>query len=98
MREKDRKTAEAMTAIRDARRAKWQAKVADAMESFEVTGIEELNEGTTPKTVKVVATGAGEPVTFDAVVRIDTPGEADYYRHGGIMQYVLRSILARDHG
>jgi aconitate hydratase len=63
-------------------------------ETFEVTGIEELNGGTTPKTVTVVATGAGEPVTFDAVVRIDTPGEADYYRHGGIMQYVLRSLLA----
>ncbi|MGV8849965.1 MAG: aconitate hydratase AcnA [Propionibacteriaceae bacterium] len=63
-------------------------------EVFEVTGIEELNAGTTPKTVKVVAKGAGEPVTFDAVVRIDTPGEADYYRHGGIMQYVLRSLLA----
>jgi aconitate hydratase len=58
------------------------------------TGIEELNDGTTPKTVKVVATGAGESITFDAVVRIDTPGEADYYRHGGIMQYVLRSLLA----
>jgi aconitate hydratase len=63
-------------------------------ETFEVTGIEELNNGTTPKTVKVVATGTGEPITFDAVVRIDTPGEADYYRHGGIMQYVLRSLLA----
>ena len=63
-------------------------------ETFEVTGIEELNDGTTPKTVKVVATGAGESITFDAVVRIDTPGEADYYRHGGIMQYVLRSLLA----
>jgi aconitate hydratase len=34
-------------------------------------------------------------VEFDAVVRIDTPGEADYYRHGGIMQYVLRSLLAK---
>jgi len=63
-------------------------------ETFEVTGIEELNAGTTPKTVKVVAEGAGEPITFDAVLRIDTPGEADYYRHGGIMQYVLRSLLA----
>ena len=63
-------------------------------ETFEVTGIEQLNGGATPKTVKVVAQGAGEPITFDAVVRIDTPGEADYYRHGGIMQYVLRSLLA----
>jgi aconitate hydratase len=32
--------------------------------------------------------------TFEAVVRIDTPGEADYYRHGGILQYVLRRMLA----
>ncbi len=62
-------------------------------ETFDVTGIEELNNGA-PQTVTVVAKGQGEPVTFDAVVRIDTPGEADYYRHGGIMQYVLRSLLA----
>jgi aconitate hydratase len=63
-------------------------------ETFEVTGVEALNEGVTPKTVTVVATGAEGPITFDAVLRIDTPGEADYYRHGGIMQYVLRSLLA----
>ncbi len=47
--------------------------------------------GSTPRTVKVKA-GDTE---FDAVVRIDTPGEADYYRHGGIMQYVLRSLLTK---
>jgi aconitate hydratase len=58
-------------------------------ETFSVTGISALNEGGTPKTVRVTA---GE-VTFDAVVRIDTPGEADYYRNGGIMQYVLRNLL-----
>ena len=58
-------------------------------EVFEITGIEALNSGGTPKTVKVSA-GA---ISFDAIVRIDTPGEADYYRHGGIMQYVLRSLL-----
>ncbi len=63
-------------------------------ETFTVTGIEELNAGRTPKTVTVVAIGGSVPVEFDAVVRIDTPGEADYYRHGGIMQYVLRSLLA----
>ncbi len=67
----------------------------DGTETYSVEGITELNEGTTPATVRVTATGAGEPVTFDAVVRIDTPGEADYYRHGGIMQYVLRSLLAK---
>ncbi len=64
-------------------------------EVFDVTGIVALNEGVTPATVRVVATGTGAPIAFDAVVRIDTPGEADYYRHGGIMQYVLRSLLAK---
>jgi aconitate hydratase len=62
-----------------------------------ITGITALNEGSTPKTVKVVATKDGQEssaVTFDAVVRIDTPGEADYYRNGGILQYVLRSLVA----
>ena len=58
-------------------------------EVFEITGIEELNNGQTPKYVTVEA---GEK-SFRALVRIDTPGEADYYRHGGIMQYVLRSLL-----
>ena len=58
-------------------------------ETFTFTGIEELNAGTTPKTVRVQA----DDKVFDAVVRIDTPGEADYYRNGGIMQYVLRSLL-----
>jgi aconitate hydratase A / 2-methylisocitrate dehydratase len=60
-------------------------------ETFTVTGITGLNGGATPRTVKV-ATDTG--VEFDAVVRIDTPGEADYYRHGGILQYVLRKMLA----
>jgi aconitate hydratase len=58
-------------------------------ETFDITGIEALNEGSTPRSVKVKA-GDKE---FDARVRIDTPGEAEYYRHGGIMQYVLRSLL-----
>jgi aconitate hydratase len=63
-------------------------------EAFNFVGITELNNGVTPKTVKVVATSAdGKETVFDAVVRIDTPGEADYYRHGGILQYVLRSLL-----
>ncbi|MEO3800513.1 aconitate hydratase AcnA [Nonomuraea sp. B1E8] len=60
-------------------------------ETFDITGVEELNKGGIPQTVHV---RAGD-VEFDAVVRIDTPGEADYYRHGGIMQYVLRSLLAK---
>ncbi|MFJ9639304.1 aconitate hydratase AcnA [Streptomyces sp. NPDC101178] len=59
-------------------------------EAFSFTGVTELNNGTTPRTVKVT-TDTG--VEFDAVVRIDTPGEADYYRNGGILQYVLRSLI-----
>ncbi len=58
-------------------------------ETFSVTGVEALNDGGVPSTVEVTADGT----TFTAKVRIDTPGEADYYRHGGIMQYVLRSLL-----
>jgi aconitate hydratase len=58
-------------------------------ETFSFTGVTELNEGRTPKTVKVKA----NDVEFDAVVRIDTPGEASYYRNGGIMQFVLRNLL-----
>ncbi len=58
-------------------------------EEFSITGVTELNEGTIPGTVKVKA---GEK-EFDAKLRIDTPGEAKYYRNGGIMQYVLRSLL-----
>ncbi len=59
-------------------------------EVFDVVGIEAMNSGETPREVTVVADGR----QFRAIVRIDTPGEADYYRHGGIMQYVLRSLLA----
>ena len=66
----------------------------DGTETFDITGIAELNEGKTPKTVHVTATKEdGTKVEFDAVVRIDTPGEADYYRNGGILQYVLRNML-----
>ena len=58
-------------------------------ETFAISGITELNNGGIPKSVTVTA---GDK-TFNAKVRIDTPGEGDYYRHGGIMQYVLRSLL-----
>jgi aconitate hydratase len=58
-------------------------------ETFDIRGIEEINSGHIPNEVVVSADGK----EFRAVVRIDTPGEADYYRHGGIMQYVLRSLL-----
>ena len=59
------------------------------IEEFSITGIDALNDGATPKQVTVTADGK----SFKAIVRIDTPGEADYFRHGGIMQYVLRSLL-----
>jgi aconitate hydratase len=63
-------------------------------ETFDISGVTALNDGDTPATVKVTATkDDGSTVEFDAVVRIDTPGEADYYRNGGIMQYVLRKML-----
>jgi aconitate hydratase len=71
----------------------------DGTETFDITGVEALNDGKTPKTVRVTAKKAADGgtesslVEFDAVVRIDTPGEADYYRNGGILQYVLRNML-----
>lgn len=71
----------------------------DGTEVFDISGIEALNDGHTPKTVTVTAhpsahSPAGKNiVTFEAVVRIDTPGEADYYRNGGILPYVLRSLV-----
>lgn len=66
----------------------------DGSESFEIVGVTALNDGVTPGTLKVIATKAdGSAVEFDAVLRIDTPGEADYYRNGGILQYVLRSLV-----
>jgi aconitate hydratase len=77
----------------------WESLGLDGTEIISIEGLTQLNEGTTPKTVKVTATPSEfsaegkQPVVFDAVVRIDTPGEADYYRHGGILQYVLRSLV-----
>ncbi|WP_174520415.1 aconitate hydratase AcnA [Curtobacterium ammoniigenes] len=71
----------------------------DGTERVSISGLTALNEGATPKTVHVVAeptehsAEGKQPIEFDAVVRIDTPGEADYYRNGGILQYVLRSLV-----
>ncbi|MEO5533726.1 MAG: aconitate hydratase AcnA [Pseudolysinimonas sp.] len=71
----------------------------DGTEVVSISGIEALNSGSTPKTVHVTAVPSEHSapgkstVEFDAVVRIDTPGEADYYRNGGILQYVLRSLV-----
>ena len=61
----------------------------DGTEVFSISGVTALNSGGIPKEVEVTA---GDK-TFSAKVRIDTPGEGDYYRHGGIMQYVLRQLL-----
>ena len=72
----------------------------DGTEIFEIDGVDALNAGVTPKTLKVTAkpsahSAAGKAeVRFEAVLRIDTPGEADYFRHGGILQYVLRSLVS----
>jgi Aconitase A len=60
-------------------------------ETYEITGIAQITDGDVPDEVTVSADGR----EFRAKVRIDTPGEADYYRHGGIMQYVLRSLRSR---
>jgi len=67
----------------------------DGTETFSFTGITALNDGGIPKTVAVSAVKEdGTAIEFDAVVRIDTPGEADYFRNGGILQYVLRSLVS----
>ncbi|MDN4639719.1 aconitate hydratase [Agreia sp. PsM10] len=78
----------------------WASLGLDGTEIVSIAGIEQLNEGVTPRTVRVTAAPSDQSpegkqtVEFDAVVRIDTPGEADYYRNGGILQYVLRSLVA----
>jgi len=68
----------------------------DGTEVFDVSGVTDLADGI-PETVRVTASkeDSDQTVHFDAVVRIDTPGEADYYRHGGILQYVLRSLISK---
>ncbi|MFK4791199.1 aconitate hydratase AcnA [Microbacterium sp. ZW T5_56] len=77
----------------------WASLGLDGTEIVSIEGLEALNEGVTPKTVRVTASPSEfspegkQEIVFDAVVRIDTPGEADYYRNGGILQYVLRSLV-----
>ena len=67
----------------------------DGTERYDVVGLEALNDGSVPKTVTVRAHREGDAVReFGAIVRIDTPTEADYYRHGGVLHYVLRSLAA----
>ena len=66
----------------------------DGTETFSITGITDFNGGEIPSTVHVKAEKDGaDAVEFDAVVRVDTPGEAEYFRHGGILQYVLRQMV-----
>jgi aconitate hydratase len=78
----------------------WASLGLDGTEIVSIDGVAALNDGVTPKTVKVTAipsehSAPGKTVVeFEAVVRIDTPAEADYYRNGGILQYVLRSLVA----
>ena len=62
-------------------------------ETLDIDGIAAMNDGGVPRTVGVTATAPDGAVTaFEARVRIDTPGEAAYFRHGGILPYVLRSL------
>ena len=61
-------------------------------EVFTVTGLGSLNDGVSPKTVKVTAVDGDRSSEFDARLRIDTPMEAQYYRHGGILPYMLRQM------
>jgi aconitate hydratase len=73
-------------------------KTADDMglsgdETISIVGVTELNDGTTPRTVTVRIEKDGRTDEFEATLRIDTPGEASYYRNGGIMPFVLRSLL-----
>ncbi|MDR0432400.1 MAG: aconitate hydratase, partial [Bifidobacteriaceae bacterium] len=65
----------------------------DGSEVFEIEGLAAVSAGQPPRTVRVTARrGGGETISFDAILRIDTPGEADYYRHGGILNYVLHQL------
>ena len=65
-------------------------------ETFDVVGLEALNDGTLPKTVTVRARrDDGSVVEFEARLRIDTPTEADYFRNGGVLNYVLRMLASR---
>ena len=64
----------------------------DGSESFSISGIEKLNENLIPQTLEVTAQGKSEEKKFLVKLRIDTPGEADYYRNGGILPFVLRQL------
>jgi aconitate hydratase len=68
----------------------------DGTEVFDIRGLASLNDGVAPALVKVTATRqSGEQVSFDVRLRIDTPTEADYYRNGGVLPFVLRALAAK---
>ena len=66
----------------------------DGSEIFDIKGVEELNDGKIPQNVEIATKGKNGTKVFSAKVRIDTPGEADYFRHGGILPYVLRQLAS----
>ena len=67
----------------------------DGTEVFAISGLDPLNRGETVPTVQVTAKRAnGEELKFEVRLRIDTPTEADYYRHGGVLNFVLRQLAA----
>ncbi|MBM3682892.1 MAG: aconitate hydratase, partial [Actinobacteria bacterium] len=66
----------------------------DGSEIFDIKGVEELNDGKIPQNVEITTKGKNGTKVFSAKVRIDTPGEADYFRHGGILPYVLRQLAS----
>lgn len=67
----------------------------DGTETFAVRGLDPINRGETVARVTVSATRSnGEKVDFDARLRIDTPTEAEYFRHGGVLNFVLRQLAA----
>jgi phage shock protein A len=92
MREKDRKTNDAMQALRDARRAKWQSKVADAMESFQVAGIDATHDEMLQKMQNIQEQTAVNEARMDmAMSNVDTQGlkieeEAEKIRAGELLK------------
>lgn len=64
----------------------------DGSETFNISGIEKLNDNLTPQTLNVSALGKNGEKKFQVKLRIDTPGEAEYYRNGGILPFVLRQL------
>jgi aconitate hydratase len=67
----------------------------DGTEIYSITGLEPLNRGETVARVTInVERTSGDTFSFEARLRVDTPTEAEYYRHGGVLNYVLRQLAA----